>query len=258
MRLTSAITTLHEQYPLVETMIIGAAILLATWLIARQVVKIINRLAMRDGNPIPAGSIFANIARTCIWLAGVATLCRVCFDYDISAFIAALGVGGIALSLGFQDTLSNLIGGLQISLGRIVSLDDYVEVLGQSGKVVDIGWRHTTIVDASGSTHRIPNSLINRNSLVDIGDCNDVHVPFIVPAHTDIEAFSNEAASRIAAAMGTVLAPKGVRVLFTSQVADGLCGNVVVRVKRAEIGAEATADTVVRALDPIIKSLGRT
>lgn len=248
---------LHEQYPLVETAVIAVAILLVTWLIEHQVVKVISRLAMRDGNPIPAGSIFANIARVCIWLAGIATLCRVCFNYDISAFIAALGVGGIALSLGFQDTLSNLIGGLQISLGRIVSLGDYVEVLGQSGKVVDIGWRHTTIVDAGGSTHLIPNSLINKNSLVAIGDCNDVHVPFVVPAYTDIGAFSDEAVSRIAAAMGPQTASKDVRVLFTSQTADGLCGNAVVRVKRAEVGAEAVADTVVRALDPLIKSIER-
>ena len=257
MRLTSAITTLHEQYPLAETVIIGGAILLITWFVEHQAVKIINRLVMRDGAPIPAGSIFANIARVGIWFAGVAVLCQVCFGYDISAFIAALGVGGIALSLGMQDTLSNLIGGLQISLGRIVDLDDYVEVLGQSGKVVDIGWRHTTIVDAGGATHFIPNSLINRNSLVAIGGCNDVHVPFVVPVHADVDAFSAEAVSRIADAMGIASSPEDVRVLFTGQTADGLCGNAVVRVKRAEVGAEAVADTVVRALDPLIKSIER-
>ena len=40
----------------------------------------------------------------------------------------ALGIGGIAISLGFQDTLSNLIGGLQVSLLRIIKPGDNIEV----------------------------------------------------------------------------------------------------------------------------------
>ena len=70
-----------------------------------------------------------------------------CFNIDASALITALGVGGIAVSLGFQDTLSNLIGGLQMTFMGIIKPGDNIEVGSEKGVVQDITWRHTTIKD---------------------------------------------------------------------------------------------------------------
>ena len=53
-------------------------------------------------------------------------------------------------SLGFQDTLSNLIGGLQVSLLRIIKPGDNIEVGSATGVVKDITWRHTTIRNGAG------------------------------------------------------------------------------------------------------------
>ena len=50
-----------------------------------------------------------------------------CYGVDVSAAITALGIGGIAISLGFQDTIANLIGGLQVSLLRIIKPGDNIE-----------------------------------------------------------------------------------------------------------------------------------
>ena len=48
-----------------------------------------------------------------------------CFGVDTSSLITALGVGGIAVSLGFQDTLSNFIGGLHVYRDRFkAAMDD--------------------------------------------------------------------------------------------------------------------------------------
>lgn len=69
---------------------------------------------------------------------------------------------------------------------------EYIEVLGQKGRVTDITWRHTTIVDSDGDEHIIPNSLMNKNSLVSIGESEDRRVPFLIPVETDLDAFTQE------------------------------------------------------------------
>ena len=165
----------------------------------------------------------------------------------------ALGIGGIALSLGLQDTLSNLIGGLSVSLGRVVEPGQYIEVLSQSGRVTDINWRHTTIVDAGGSTHLIPNSIINKNSLVDIGDSVDARIPFLLPVGADIEAFSNEALMRVKHEFSGQMGPSGARVVFAGEELGGIKGNVVVNVLRTAATAESGADRAFRAMYPVVR-----
>ena len=101
-----------------------------------------------------------------MWITGVCIMLSTCFRVDVSAAITALGIGGIAISLGFQDTLSNLIGGLQVSLLRIIKPGDNIEVGSSTGVVKDITWRHTTIRNGAGEEVLIPNSIISKTAPV--------------------------------------------------------------------------------------------
>ena len=146
--------------------IIWAVILaIGTAVAAKVVSKTLNHLLNRDDNPLPASSIFINIARAVIWMIGGSFILDNCFGINANALVAALGVGGIAISLGFQDTLSNLIGGMQVTFMGIIKPGDNIEVGGVSGVVQDITWRHTTIEDACGQTIIVPNSNISKNTL---------------------------------------------------------------------------------------------
>lgn len=247
------IQMLNENYPWWITIVLAAFILFCTWVVEHLAYRGITRIGRSENTSFPASSIFANIARVCIWLIGIAILFKTCFNYDVTGLVAALGIGGIALSLGLQDTLSNLIGGLSVSLGRVVEPGQYVEVLNQSGRVTDINWRHTTIVDAGGSTHLIPNSLINKNSLVDIGDSVDARIPFLLPVGADIEAFSNEALLRVKHEFSGQMGPGGARVVFAGEELGGIKGNVVVNVMRSAASAESGADRAFRAMYPVVQ-----
>ena len=66
------------------------------------VVKWLRHIMRRDDNAIPQSSIFVNITRGIIWGLGICLILDSCFNVNMSALIAALGVGGIALSLGFS------------------------------------------------------------------------------------------------------------------------------------------------------------
>ena len=131
--------------------IIWAGILAIGTAVATKVVsKTLRHLLNRDDNPLPASSIFINIARAVIWMIGGSFILDNCFGINANALVAALGVGGIAISLGFQDTLSNLIGGMQVTFMGIIKPGDNIGVGGVSGVVQDVTWRHTTIEDADG------------------------------------------------------------------------------------------------------------
>jgi len=251
------ISALKEQYPLLVTLAIIAVILLLTWIAERLLYRIVRRLGQHDANPLPSSSIFANIVRVCVWLVGVGVILRICFGIDITALIAALGVGGIAISLGFQDTLANLFGGLQVSLGRLVEPGQYIEVLGQAGLVRDVTWRHTAIVDVDGDLHMVPNSLINKNTLVWLDPWDDVYTDFILPVGIDLEVFCAEVLPRVSAALeGRLAEGREPLIQFSGSELGGISGHVKTSVLRSEATPRQARDIVTRAIDSALRAAG--
>ena len=77
-------------------------------------------------------------------------------------------MGGIAVSLGFQSTLSNLISGLQIAISKLIVPGDRIKISGHEGTVTDMSWWNTTIETDQGNKVIVPNSVINTSALVKI------------------------------------------------------------------------------------------
>lgn len=144
---------------------VAAVIILATAIISAVVTRVIRRLMQVDGLPLLESSILVNIARTVIWVLGVSIMLSACFNVDVNALLAALGVGGIAISLGLQDTIKNFIGGLQVTLMGIVRPGDHIVVGAVEGIVQDVSWRQTVVKDFDNNTHLIPNSVINATTV---------------------------------------------------------------------------------------------
>ena len=144
---------------------IAAVIVIATAIVSHFVTRIIKRIMQVDGSPLPSSSILVNIGRAVIWVIGVSSMLSSCFGVDVNALIAALGIGGVALSLGLQDTVKNFIGGLQVTLMGIVHPGDHIIVGGVEGIVHDVTWRQTKVIDFENTTHLIPNALINSTTV---------------------------------------------------------------------------------------------
>ena len=71
----------------------------------------------------------------------------------IEALLTALGVGGIAVGLALQDTLSNVFAGIGLLIDRAITIGSKVALEnGQNGIVEDIGWRTTRIRLESNDT----------------------------------------------------------------------------------------------------------
>ena len=140
--------------------------LVITAVCAHIVTRLIKKLLHVDKNPLPASSIFVNIGRVTVWIIGICVILASCFDVNVGAAVTALGVGGIAVSLGFQSTLSNLISGLQIAISKLIVPGDHIKISGHEGTVTDMTWWNTTIETDQGNKVIVPNSIINTSALV--------------------------------------------------------------------------------------------
>jgi small-conductance mechanosensitive channel len=86
---------------------------------------------------------------------------------SITPIITALGVGGLAVALALQDTLSNLFSGLQILISRQLRPGDYIRLdTGEEGYVADITWRNTTIRALPNNMIVVPNAKLASSIIV--------------------------------------------------------------------------------------------
>jgi len=76
---------------------------------------------------------------------------------NITTGIAALGIGGLALALGAQKTIENLVGSVTVVADRPVQVGDYCKIGDVLGTVEDIGMRSTRIRTNSRTLVTIPN-----------------------------------------------------------------------------------------------------
>jgi small conductance mechanosensitive channel len=79
---------------------------------------------------------------------------------NVSALVASVGIAGLAIGLGAQTLIKDVINGTFILIEDQYGVGDVVTVAGISGAVVDINPRRTVLRDMSGHVHTIPNSAI--------------------------------------------------------------------------------------------------
>jgi len=90
------------------------------------------------------------------------------FGIEITPIAATLGLGGLAIGLALQPTLSNFFAGLHIISDKPVRLDDHIELPESniSGYVEDIGWRSTRIKTLPNTRVIVPNSKLAESIIV--------------------------------------------------------------------------------------------
>lgn len=76
---------------------------------------------------------------------------------DVTAGLAALGIGGIALALGAQKSMENFVGSVSLIADQPVRVGDYCRVGDIKGTVESIGMRSTTLRTAARTIVTIPN-----------------------------------------------------------------------------------------------------
>jgi MscS family membrane protein len=79
------------------------------------------------------------------------------FGFQVTTWLAALGIGGIALALGAQKTVENFVGSLTLVADRPIAIGDFCKFGNTTGWVEDIGMRSTRVRTKDRTIVTIPN-----------------------------------------------------------------------------------------------------
>lgn len=124
--------------------------------------KFIKNYSSKIEAALPVTSLTQNLSRIIIFVIGILIILN-SLGVSITPILATLGVGGLAVALALQDTLSNLFAGFHIIVARQVKIGDYVKLeSGEEGYVTDITWRTTKIKMLPNNVVLVPNAKLTQ------------------------------------------------------------------------------------------------
>ncbi len=144
-----------------------------TWLFLR-VVKIVSRVAGRRLQDMGRGDSTSFVRLTQRTINFVVAFLAVVLvarsaGVNVTAAIAGLGVGGIAVALAAQKTIENLFGGVSIIFDRSIRVGDLCRIGDQEGRVQDIGVRSTRFRTQARTVLTVPNGQLSSMNLENLG-----------------------------------------------------------------------------------------
>jgi len=111
--------------------------------------------------------IIRKVTKSIIWVFGI-IIGLDNIGFDITAMIAGLGIGGLALALAAQDSVKNIFAGIMIFLDKPFKMQDRIQIEGFDGIVEEVGLRSTRVRTLDGRIVTIPNSTFTDNSVVNV------------------------------------------------------------------------------------------
>jgi small-conductance mechanosensitive channel len=140
--------------------LLALAVLAVTLGAARVAADAVRAGARAHSGVSGSATIFVNITRVVVLSIGLLILLA-SLGVSITPLLTALGVGGLAVALALQDTLTNLFAGVHILASGKVRPGDFIMLdSGQEGYVVDTNWRNTTIRQLPDNLVIVPNATL--------------------------------------------------------------------------------------------------
>jgi small-conductance mechanosensitive channel len=146
--------------------LVSGLVLLVLSLAAASVASTLTTEAIRRrGGPPEIEKLLSRLAKWAIIVLGtIAALQQV--DFDVTSFLAGLGVVGFTLGFAFQDIAKNFIAGVLLLLSRPFQIGEVIEIRDFTGTVMDVTLRATTLRTFDGLQVVIPNADVYTATIV--------------------------------------------------------------------------------------------
>jgi len=151
--------------PLLYTVIVISITIIASFLLLKLLKKLQATQETHFGAQIHIKFLF-NIARLFVILVAFATIGSQFsgFNKAITTILASSGILALGISLAAQESLTNIIDGLFISMFKPFNIGDKIclpEKNNLTGKVSEMNLRHTVITTYSNTSYIVPNSIMS-------------------------------------------------------------------------------------------------
>lgn len=141
-----------------------ALIVSATWIVWRVVRWSLRRVRLRALSRGLAGTgtlmlLGERMLKSVIFILGILAVLG-SLGFNMSTFLAGLGIGGLAIGFGAQQTIANLFGGVSVLADEVFRVGDTCRFGDRTGTVEDIGLRSTRIRTEERTLVAIPNGTV--------------------------------------------------------------------------------------------------
>ena len=153
----------------------------ATVLVA--VMGAVNNLVFESARPgtwqhnVPR--LLRDVLRLVLVAIGLAIVYSFVWGRELGGAIATLGVSSIVVGLALQEPLGNLFSGLVLLMERPFEVGETIEVGTVSGTVKEVNWRSAHIEGLGGAIQIVPNSKLNKETIVNFSRPHPMRMDFI-------------------------------------------------------------------------------
>jgi small-conductance mechanosensitive channel len=163
-------------------------VLLAALLLPRIVMFVLGR-ALGDGRNGAGSSSMVLSAlgaflKVAVWVAALAVILST-LGFDVTAILAGLGIGGLAIGLAAQPMISDVIGAVVIFAERRFKIGDVIKLGGDDpARVVGLSWRSTALKNASGLVVSVPNRKVTEAAIQNLTKAGETYDYLSVTVNT--------------------------------------------------------------------------
>lgn len=120
-------------------------------------------ITARDPNATPITGVVRYVVKFAVLgIGGLVMLSTL--GISITPVLTTVGIGGLAVALGLQETFANLFAGMQITLAGNLRVGDFIRLeSGEEGYIEDIQWRATRVTTLRNNFVFIPNSRLSHS-----------------------------------------------------------------------------------------------
>lgn len=175
---------------------------------ARVLNRIVTRVLKRRNAPEGVTQLLAQFAYGTIVVAGIITALQRFFD--VTAFLAGLGILGFTVGFALQDVMKNFVAGVILLIQQPFHINEVIGTAGFDGTVLQIDLRSTELKAADGRIVNIPNANILAGPIINYtrADRRLVDLDFRVGYEADTEAAREAVLESIQNIPGVVTEPR--------------------------------------------------
>lgn len=141
----------------IPNLVVAIIILLVTFYLSSLAARGVKRALVKRQTSYELSILLARLTRWSIIVMGVIWALEQ-VKFDITGFIAGLGVAGFTIGFALKDVAENFVAGILLLLQQPFEIGDIIEVSGYTGTVVEIQIRATVIRTVDGLRVIIPNA----------------------------------------------------------------------------------------------------
>jgi small-conductance mechanosensitive channel/CRP-like cAMP-binding protein len=160
------------------------------WLVSRFGEALLRRVALVSAGAAASPRLLLDLLRAILFVVAGLMILRFVFDQSPTGLLTLSSVLIAVIGFALRNVISDLVSGIAVGVEQPYRIGDWIETAqGSAGKVTEITWRTTRLIDRNGFVIILPNGLIAGQRLINYsGGERDYRTALRVPLDAQVPA----------------------------------------------------------------------